>query len=183
METKNRLKTGLIIVLVLCVLELLDLASSIITLINQGRTGGVILSVLGIFLSIIIIWYSFIGYKKPHGNTLRWAFLAFALYLGFHASVDLYLMKEFISGEVMLLAAIIIAYISGRLNKIEKNKKLLILVGLLVLADAVMYFINNHPTDLLECFGSVCSMVFLAALGLSYAARYDEHKEAGLHDK
>ena len=81
-----------------------------------------------------------------------------------------------------VLAALIIVYVSGRLNKIEKNKKLLALAGLLMFTHYIMPVFKGNVV-LNSLLGSVCPLLIMFALGFAYTARFEEHKAAGLEEK
>lgn len=181
----KKTKVGLIISIVLCVLLLINSAVSVVQNFNAGRIIVGIRNCLGLVMIFVTIWYVLFGYKQPHGNSLRFAYFAFALYIGLHSIIDAIEGRESASCILMLIAALIIAYISGRLNKIEKNKKLLILVGLIFLADAIIHIIigASLPFKLTRLFGHVTTLAYLVAFGFAYTARYEQHKEAGLEDK
>lgn len=137
------------------------------------------------FIAILI--YAFVGYKKPHGNLLRGMFFAFGAIIalnimtfGLDATVSASLFST-IRNTCDIFAALLIVYVSGRLNKVEKNKKLLFLSGVLMFIHYIMPVFKG-PIIFNSLIGSVCPMIVLAALGFAYTARYEEHKEAGLED-
>ena len=181
----KKTKVGLIISIVLCVLLLIISAISIVILFSAGRIAAGTRSCLCFVMAIVTIWYATVGYKQPHGNALRFTYFAFSLGLALHAAVDSTKSEHFAAFILMLFAALIIAYISGRLNKVEKNKKLLILVGLILLADAVIHFVmmDTSTVEFIRVVGYLTPMAYLFALGFAYTARYEQHKEAGLEDK
>ena len=84
----------------------------------------------------------------------------------------------------------LVAYIAGRLNKLEKNKILLIVIGVALTVNIILGIIVRKPLMesfafeiLLPIFRHSIYLVVLAALGFAYTARYEEHKAAGLEDK
>ena len=181
----KKTKVGIIISIVLSVLLLITSVISTIRSFSAGRMSAGIHACLGILIELIIIWYVLTKYKQPHGNSLRFAYFAFALDIGLIGIIDMGGSELYVTKIILFIAALIIAYISGRLNKIEKNKKLLVLVGLLLLACAIIRFVNigdSHLT-MFRTIGYIAPMARLFALGFAYTARYEQHKEAGLEDK
>lgn len=121
---------------------------------------------------------------------LRSTFFIFSMYLAFFAvldivSVDNLKSKFYVSVGCTLFSALIIAYIAGRLNKIKKNRILLIAVGIMMLTARIIngFQLNYEIKDTVAIICSITPMFILAALGFAYTARYEEHKAAGLADK
>ena len=181
----KKTKVGLIVSIVLCVILLINSAIGIVRHINGDNLNALIHACLALIVSLIIIWYALIGYKQPHGNSLRFAYFIFSLATGLRAIANSTVSEQYVKGVLLLVAALILAYISGRLNRIEKNKNLLILVGILFLADIIMCFIGARSTTptLFRVIDDLTPMAFLFAFGLTYIARYEQHKEAGLEEK
>jgi len=171
----------------------------------RGYLPVIISEVTTIALCILILYYNFFGYKKPHGNLLKYIFLifGFALIIStfFNGGVEL-------SGLIYTMIGTIVVYMSGRLNKIEKNRKLavvvLILFTVLVIISVFridVSFETAHnaavempqmypsgkqemqPKSLLSILGTFTTPLQWIALSLAYISRYKEHKEAGLLDK
>ena len=180
----KKTKIGIVVSIVLCVILLINSVAGIVRQINGGKLIALIHACLSLVVALITIWYALIGYKKPHGNSLRFAYFIFSLAIGLRAIADSTGSEQFGKGVLLLIAALILAYISGRLNKIEKNKKLLLLVGILFFADAIISIIGaRKPTlTLFRITNILSSMAFLFAFGLAYIARYEAHKEAGIED-
>ena len=181
----KKTKTGLIVSIVLCVILLINSVTGIVRQINGGKLIALISASLNFIVFLITLWYALIGYKQPHGNSLRVAYFIFSLSIGIRAIAESTGSEQYGKGVLLLVAALILAYISGRLNKIEKNKILLILVGILFLADAIISLVGARKGSLtlFRIIGSLASMGYLFAFGLAYIARYEAHKEAGLSDK
>ena len=181
----KKTKVGLIVSIVLCVILLINSVTGIARNINGGRLIALIHAILSLIVALITIWYALIGYKQPHGNSLRFAYFVFSLTIGLRAIADSTGSEQYGKGVLLLIAALILAYISGRLNKIEKNKKLMVLVGILFLADAIISIVGARKPSLtlFRIIGIIAPMGFLFAFGLTYIARYEQHKEAGLEEK
>jgi len=91
-----------------------------------------ILYVIEIVMYLLICFYAFVGYKKPHGNLLRYLMFAFGLMLISRIYVCSFFLHELTCLIFYGVSIALIAYISGRLNKIEKNRFLAVLVLLLL---------------------------------------------------
>lgn len=194
----------------LCVAGLFTLYCLIMTI------RGVILSdqtpklrVIAIFLGYaLVIFYMFYGYKKPHGNVLRYTLFAFAVLLVLSITAEQILREPGnMSAELgpiaqglapqdvpdmpqinpysrpiqtlaTGLAAILVSYISGRLNKIEKNKYLFTVVLVLL---AVRAFINVDNRSMM--LADINEIILWLDLNCAYMLRFAQHKEAGLSEE
>ena len=187
METYKNLKKGtkigLIISAVLLLAVLVNNLFGVVQAFNTGKTSSGIMAVTDIVFCALIILYTFFGYQKPHGNMLKILFFAFAMYLALQGTLNIAGNSRFIVGDLCILAALLIAYVAGRLHKIEKNKFILIFVGLLILAKTIMVLLSPFSFDILRIIGRMSSVFTFAALSFTYVARYEEHKAAGLADK
>ena len=76
------------------------------------------------------------------------------------------------------LAAILVSYISGRLNKIEKNKYLFTVVLVLL---AVRAFINVDNRSMM--LADINEIILWLDLNCAYMLRFAQHKEAGLSEE
>ena len=142
---------------------------------------------------IATLYYVLVGYKKPHGNLLRWTFLLLAFHhINGIVNVAMQLSNNTnYSADLMLIiiglngiSALLIAYVAGRLDKIKKNYALLIFITFVQIAISVL-FINlygvwSNPKYVIWNF-SIC--LLWIDLVVAYIIRYREHKEAGLEDK
>ena len=157
----------------------------------------VVRNCIDLVLLLAVTFYAVIGHKKPHGNMLKIVSVVFGAYLAFLSVLELNapISISYISCGCYLVAALTVTYVAGRLHKIEKNRILLCLAGVCLLASAissVIIFANApHLPDSDSAFvrivAPVCGLtppLFIhAALGFAYTARYEEHKAAGLEDK
>ena len=96
------------------------------------------LHIIIVFLEYILVaFYALIGYKKPHGNILKYTLFAFVLLCmyeflmpGRPATSNI----EYIANACIGLASVLIAYMSGRLNRVDQNKVIMSVVGVLFVA-------------------------------------------------
>lgn len=142
---------------------------------------------------VAVICYSTEGYKKAHGNELRYTMLVCAFLIEASALTSVQDPRRFISSFVEGLAALLIAYCAGRLDKLQKNKVVLTITALLLLGAAIanaMIIPQMLPeSDILVEIGSLDKSALVGAffdkfllmigLGKAYSARFIEHKEAG----
>ena len=199
MNLKKSTKIGLIISAVLCVAMLIFLIVNLAlaqppempappegSSPTQFIVPGFVHIIMDMVMFTAILSYAFFGYKMPHGNMLRIVFFIFSVYLLAFACID-FMTKStnYIGNGAVALAALLIAYISGRLNKLKKNKILLAVVGVLLCVAVVVSFTGdpNRGFDLITFICQSTSVIVLAALGFAYTARYEEHKATGLADK
>lgn len=185
--TKNT-RVGLAVSSILAVLTVLTQLGAIPKLINIGLINiGLIYSVAAAafnaaVMGLLAMWYAFVGYKKPHGNVLRAVFFAFSVYLVFQSGLAYRSGTTPWTSYLLMFAALTVAYISGRLNKIEKNKKLLVFAGILMIVFALVKIFDGSANSFSRIYGLFSSAILFAALSFAYIARYEEHKAAGLED-
>lgn len=149
-----------------------------------------------VFLFIAVAYYALKGYKKPHGDLLRYVFLVFAIknFVAIIADVMSLVELEVIDSssitnallEITLrgVSIIITAYVSGRLDKVEKNKVLLVILVLSHLANMILWdVVYFEYSSIIDFLWYSASFVFSLDLVFAYTLRYRKHKEAGLEDK
>ena len=99
---------------------------------------------------------------------------------------DFYIYKTVyfhMSGQILMIASVLIAYMSGRLNRIDQNRIIMIVVGVLFAISIVMMGIIHEEFSWVSFIRSLSLPICWAALCLAYTARFEEHKIAGLEDK
>ncbi len=186
MEKKNNGKLFAIIALGL--LTALGLAVEIIAFIryrNDYSSGNYLSLITYAVTSLLLLYYAVAGYKKPHGNLLKYLLLLFAICcLGGVVSV----MAErtvidtafnYTRGIVVLMAA----YVAGRLNRFKQNVFLMSVIGVLMFGSSLALFLTNSDTNLFSMFTFFTFFVLWVDVMIAYILRYKEHKEAGLTDK
>ena len=193
MEKFKNLKKGTKVGLVIC--EILTFVGLGIVIYNIAsllintpvKIPQLIRNSTNLVMFIAVLYYAFAGYKKPHGNLLRGLFFTFGAIIalnimtfGLDAAVSASLFNT-IRNTCDIFAALLIVYVSGRLNKVEKNRELLFFSGVLMFIHYIMPVFKG-PVIFNSLIGSVCPMIVLATLGFAYTARYEQHKEAGMED-
>ena len=130
---------------------------------------------------IAVLYYIFYGYKIPHGNSLKYIMLFFAMMLvnaisleagGKYPALDS--QKIMFSVMVTGVCTILVSYASGRLDRFEKNIYLFVLVLILLFVRAV---IMVHYKTLMYAYLS--DMIIWIDIICAYSIRYAQHKEAG----
>ena len=187
METSNTLKKktkgGLIVSMILTVLAIVACVTGLFNADTLSRPAKEAHIIVNLLTAVMILVYSFWGYKTPHGNMLRTIMFVFGILVLARIvlptrPVDNEVIKKITSG-CFGLAAMLIAFISGRLDRYEQNRILMVIVGILLLAPVVMTLLSFSSFVLMRCI-SVSTMLFCwAAIGFAYTARYEGHKLAG----
>lgn len=158
------------------VLTAIGIVAAIISLFNGVEKPWFYCVHVQLLLLILISYYAFVGYKKPHGNLLKYVMLVFALfnltYIPCYVSM--------LDTQATVICAIeigLICYVSGRLAKVKQNMILMILITVCELVfnglDIIYGYINIDTIGPLAIWLDICVAYFL---------RYKEHKEAGLQD-
>ena len=146
-----------------------------------------------VLLSVAALYYVSVGYKKPHGNLLRYTFLllSVACINGLiDTAVDLTLTPDFhVNAQLVILgldglSAVLIAYVAGRLDKVKKNCPALLLITAMQIAIAVLFVsIYENWGNFVFLIWDFSTCFLWIDLMVAYLIRYREHKEAGLTDK
>ena len=178
---KKEQAAGLAIVLALEVIAtLITIVVVGMMLSEPGPMLGTSLIVLA--LCLLVGYYTLIGYRKPHGNLLRYTMLAFAFLL-LICMVSLAKTPSPINMMLNLSAALLMAYMAGRLNKYDKNRVLIIIILILL---AFNVFIPSSAPEMNQGANSlrgsllgITVVVLWVALSCVYALRFKDHKDAG----
>lgn len=177
-NTNSKTKKGIMVSIVLSVIGIGFIVSNLIHVIPAGDTSAILHNCINCFLLILSLNYVLIGYKKPHGNLLRATLFIFALCLvvqnGISGAGELVMVSNIASG----IAAMMISYTAGRLDKLEKNNTVLTAAGVLLLIQWVLLLMGDDFI-LGKTIGRCTPMIVLAGLGFAYTARYEAHKAAG----
>ena len=140
---------------------------------------------ISIIMFVTAAFYALYGYKKPHGNHMRYLCLCQAIF----ASILLVLNISFQSTYWIvssLTAIILTTYMAGRLDHYKQNViiSVVVLICKMIIAVSTISAYAKYGlltvTSFIACLSSVC--VWLAVAG-GYITRFKLHKEAGLLDK
>ena len=141
--------------------------------------------IFAVLMICVSLYYMLYSYKKPHGNTLKNIFVLFACYLIIPAVASVSANKT-LSFLIYFFSAVLIAYTGGRLSKFDKNKKILLLVFVLLVINTVYMAIALKPAagaTILSRIGQwyiINEPIIFAVLCTSYITRFKAHKEAGI---
>lgn len=131
------------------------------------------------------LYYGLKGFQTPHGNIVQILMLILAVYVAASTvTADRY--WGFLSWIILLannLAAVFMAFMAGRLNKIEENKHTAVLVSLLLFIRCFWFLENPNMSgaDVVWYVLDRCmALLMWIALVLIYFFRYQEHKNAGI---
>jgi len=188
---ENQEKSYKSLVIIELVVTIIGLATDIFVLI--GRT--LLLNSLLVFaIYICIIYYSFYGYKIPHGNLLKKIYLVFSFSLVVCAiSNSAYLV---IPPYLMAVSAVIIAFIGGRLNRVSENLKFSAVIFVLMVVACALSIPPSYSGVLPEGLTAedanrrvalfyllVSQTISWASLFMTYLVRYYRHKLVGLDEE
>ena len=181
-----KLKQSQVIGLVICIiLMVLQIVSQILQLTKASSIRAAVTPIVFLILIVGFGYYALLGYKKPHGNMLRYLFL-------FYVACCCYFMLRYVRAYPFFMNAfgmakiVVVAYAAGRLDKVNKNKYIF---GVLILAEigfaiySICTFAGDGRLNFNTFQGSISSLLFTVSATLAYIIRYDLHKEAGLADK
>jgi len=160
---------------------LVNLVSLLMFLVENFTIAILILVVAACIEHVFVIYYVLSGYKKPHGNMLRYLMLAYAVTLG----INLAVFPAFFTQLDLILSVaslMLIPYIAGRLDKTNQNKVLIPLVFVLLIISEAVYLIDLPSPSILIYVRTFGQALEWFAISAAYFVRYKEHKEAGLED-
>ena len=169
--------------LIITVVALIGAAISVVCFIWRLNN---LVSIRSFFLIAIyyvfVFYYGIYGYKKPHGNMVRYLLLILAVYIAY--SITIMVERWDISWVVFTasnLAAVFIGYIAGRLNKYKKNAVWAVIITALLL---IKSFWPIETTDLnyyiLFVLDRTLPLFMWVTVMFIYFFRYSEHKSAGV---
>jgi len=173
MEKKK--SNNLAVCIICSILTSFGLVANIVSWINGVNSFVMFLDMLDIAIVILIVYYAISGYRKPHGNLLKYIILIYtANYVG------LILAQSGLPWCCVIHAIIIgiLCYIAGRLHRVRQNVILMSIVTALNVIWLVPGFVKGVST-----IGSVTPLIIWIDICVAYFLRYKEHKLAGLMDK
>ena len=186
MENKSNGKP--IVLIVLGLLTAFGLVVEIITSIRyhaEYTSGSYLNLATYIVACLLLFYYAVVGYKKPHGNLMKYLFLLFAICcLGSILTVvaertTLDIIYNYIRGVVVLMTA----FVAGRLDRFKQNVILMSIIGILMLATSIIQVLPYLNEDFIGLFSFFTFFLLWVNLMFAYIMRYKEHKETGLADK
>lgn len=178
-EERSGSKTGQAIALfAILVLNIIWLVCNLIT-----YSGNITIQIIiGIFRFVVAAFYAYCGYKKPHGNLMRYLLLIYAITV---AALDVFngaTQPKFITIDY-LAVIILTSYMAGRLDRYKQN---VIISALVLICNCIItfYYIGVRADLGTLTFASAISCIGATSIWLliggGYIVRYKPHKEAGL---
>lgn len=166
---------------------LLCLAGLTLTIIDTAMNPlSFFANTVSIVMYVIIIFYALIGYKIPHDNLFRYALLFYSVLYG-----AIYLLSTELSTPMALkvgnlLCVVMIAFMSGRLQKIKDCTIIAVLVETLFLLSSALGFAleyaSSSSVSVLSKIALFNQPVLWACFATAYLIRYQRHKDAGTQE-
>lgn len=172
-EGKNK-KYKLLIIGAL-IISLIGLAYPIFEIIYNKAVSAE--GIIKILCYLFVIYYLFIGYKKPHGNLLRIIFMLFAFTVLIQAIATANVSDN--AAYLVGTASIFIAYISGKLHKYKNNQVIATVALSLLLLGYAISLAQETSTDFILKVTNLDLVVEWLALLAVYYVRFNLHVEAG----
>jgi len=181
------------------ILTIVGLFMTTYTFFLGGMSQSTLFSI-GLYLLLVI--YSCWGFKVPHGNFLKVIGLLLTcsiIYTGLTvvSPVETQIVElhnfQFVNSiltYLFLVAAIVVVYVSGRLDKHRTNAVLLVLAIIMLLVSISYY--QGVITEVLEARQATQQMQFavhlasynpailIATFSIAYLTRYESHIHAGI---
>lgn len=140
---------------------------------------------LSIFMYLAAAFYASYGYKKPHGNHMRYLCLFQAVCVAFMLVSFGKYQPTYVNVNYLVII-ILVTYMGGRLDHYKQN---LIICAIVLVCECISVYylfdmlksVNMLTTiNAIACIGPVTVWLAVAA---AYITRYKIHKEAGFADK
>ena len=181
METLKNKK--LIIYVVMGLLSVLSLYSEIVACVGIKTLDFTIELIVFCIMLALILYYAIVNFKVPHGNLLKYLFIAFSAmtFVGLLAGSsssgvpqeDIYL-YQLLRGVVVIASA----YIGGRLDRIKENIYYIIVCAFILLGTSIVNIVLYDITDFISIVFFSNFFILWLDLALAYIFRYYGHKEA-----
>ena len=168
------------------VLALVNIGCAVVEIVNYwGTLSTVLAKLLTIVVTLAALYYAVFGYRKPHGNHMKYLCMVFAAFVS--AFICLRIRSGAITFEGALTSVIMIllsAYMAGRLYKFKENVGIIILVALAAIANGILALtVEGADISATYVISSFNKLILWLTVAIAYVARYKAHKEAGLKDK
>ena len=182
-DLKKSNKVGLIVSLVLVLLGIVGCVAGLVKGVRTSQPVNIVHICVNLLMYFPVTAYALFGYRKPHGNMLKYSVLLFGILIVAQSILPGSPLSNGATRDIICgcsgIAAMAVAYLAGRLDRIGQNKYLMIIVGLLISVCSVLLICNFSDFNLMRCFSNLTQPICWAALCLAYVSRYDEHKSAG----
>jgi len=171
---KKEFKAALIINIVLTIL---GVACTGIEVITSARGIFIIKGFVNLCLFLVMVGYALWGYRKPHGNSLKYLMLTYAAYLLCYIYIA-FLENSPLHGVVYAVVIGAVSYVAGRLNKINKNKIILYVAQIILLVTIISGILRNG-TGLVNAIYRLNTCILFSDVIGAYLLRFSAHKGAG----
>lgn len=136
----------------------------------------------------LTLYYAISNFKVPHGNLLKYLFLAFSAMcfaglLTNDAGDPAFQTFSYIYQISRGIVVIISAYIAGRLDRIKENTILLVTGNVILLGTSLMNVFLYNATNITLIIFFAGFFILWLDLTIAYLFRYYGHKQAGFEDK
>ena len=175
-------KANKILLIAQIVVTLLGLSLTVAEMCSGVRSkASDITNIVSLEMYALILFYVLFSYRAPHGNLFRYCLLIYALVLGLlHAPAYV---AAFSRGTAVV-AAVLIAFMCGRLHKLKQCTILSVVILAILLASAVysltqlsaMADVGITVKNKLVLFNQPFIWFSFAA---AYLVRFSSHKQAG----
>jgi len=163
---------------VICeVLTAFGLVASIISLINGSNGMWMVPDVVNIVLAVLIGYYAFVGFRKPHGNLLKYIILIYAGTRLISVFIAANLGEAWNAVQFAIIIGVL-CYVAGRLHRIKQNIIFMGVVTILMVIGTIIVLVIGTVT-----IGALTPLIIWIDICVAYVLRYKEHKLAGLMDK
>jgi len=173
---EKKASNNLAVCIICGILTVVGIMASIVSIVAGGKGIWVVNNVTDIVVSALIVYYAFIGYRKPHGNLLKYIILICTV----PQFIAVYQFAQLSSPWQAIIAAIEIGlcfYVAGRLHRVKQNMILMSVVFAIRLAASVVGLVKGTMV-----IGAITPLILWLDICVAYILRYKEHKEAGLQD-
>lgn len=151
------------------------------------KTDALVNEIMDVIIYVLIIYYYLVGYRKAHSNLLKYIFLFYAIFSAYNGLYYNSINKA--QSYSLIVSALLLAFIAGRLNKFNKNRWILLFCFVL-LTVATIYSINHLDQELLSVFtpleqtmykwGHLNAILQFTTLSLAYLTRCYKHQKIGI---
>jgi len=171
-------KSNNLAVCIICgVLTVFGIVASIISLVSGSKGIWMVTDTACIVLAVLAGYYVIFGYKRPHGNILKYTILIYSVV---HLIIlyTVVLLGETWRAVLNTIIIAVLCYIIGRLHRVKQNIILMGIVTVLMVIVFIIGFVERKST-----LGALTLLIIWLDICVAYFLRYKEHKEAGLLDK
>lgn len=179
---KKKLSTGaLVALIVIAALNVLWIVCNLVL-----YSANILFQVWApIVMFAIAAIYTVYGYKKPHGNHIRYLLLLNAVDLGALLIANRSWQPAYLIA-VSIANIILVSYMAGRLDRYKQNLIISIVILALKIVSIYPFISMAIKYDIMSFavfFSYIGPVTVWLAIAASYIIRYKPHKEAGLADK